>query len=164
MDNKIASPQSDTIYYDVNRKLTWDDFKGKPDMNHPGAAVTASGFAYSWNGENDGKTLHLNIFVYTYFTKKRSWKKSFVEGEYHLRHEQHHFDITRLGAEKLVEELKRADYTMDNYRSMIAGIFDRVYNENIVLQNKYDHQTKHSLDTEKQEEWNKRINERVISL
>ena len=164
MDNKIASPNSDTIYYDTNRKLSWDDFKGKPDMNHPGAAVTSSGVGYSWHGDNDGNILHLHISVYTYFTKSNSWKKSMVNNEYHLRHEQHHFDITRLGAEKLVNELKKGVYTIANYRSLITEIFDKVYDENIALQNEYDRETKHSLDKEKQAIWNERIQEEVLRL
>lgn len=157
MDNRVNSPKSDTIYYDVKRQLTWDDFKGAPDMNHHGAAVTASGFAYSWNGENDGETLTLNISVYTYFTKSASWKKSMVNNEYHLRHEQHHFDITRLGAEKLVQELKKTSFAISNYKSLITSIFNKVYDENIALQNDYDRQTKHSLDKDKQAEWNELI-------
>ena len=164
MDNKVASPKSDTIYYDVNRKLTWNDFKGAPDMNHHGAAVTASGFAYSWNGDNDGETLTLNISVYTFFTKSASWKKSMVNNDYHLRHEQHHFDITRLGAEKLIHELNKASFNINNYKSLINSIFNKVYDENIALQNEYDKQTKHSLDKEKQAEWNERILGEVMKL
>lgn len=164
MDNKITSDKSDTIYYDVNRKLNWGDFKGIPDMNHHGAAVTASGFAYSWNGENDGETLTLNISVYTYFTKSASWKKSMVNNEYHLRHEQHHFDITRLGAEKLVQELNEASFSISNYQSLITSIFNKVYDDNIALQNEYDRQTKHSLDKEKQAEWNEQIIEKIKEL
>ncbi len=164
MDHKIASSKSDTIYYDVNRKLTWNDFKGVPDMNHHGAAVTASGFAYSWNGENDGETLTLNISVYTYFTKSGSWKKSMVNTEYHLRHEQHHFDITRIGAGKLVDELRKTPFTMQNYKSGISNIFNQVYDANIALQNNYDRETTHSLNTEKQAEWNERIMQEVKKL
>ena len=156
-DNKVAPSESDTIYYNLNRKLTWVDFKGKPDINHKGSAVTSSGFAYSWNGQDDGETLHLNISVYTFFTKSNSWKKNMVNSEYHLRHEQGHFDITMLGAEKFMDELKKANYTMQNYQQLINKIFDKVYDENIALQNEYDRETKHSLDKEKQEEWNKKI-------
>ena len=161
MDHKVASPESDTIYYNVNRKLTWDDFKGKPDMNHKGAAVTSSGFAYSWNGQNNGEILFIDISVYTFFTKSNSWKKSMVNSGYHLRHEQGHFDITMLGAEKFVDELKKASFSMQNYQQLINQIFDRVYDENISFQNDYDRETRHSLDKAKQEEWNKRVSAAV---
>lgn len=155
-DNKKNSPESDTIYYDLNRKLTWNDFKGIPDMNHKGSAVTSSGFAYSWNGEDNGETLYLNISVYTFFTKSNSWKKKSVGNAYHLLHEQRHFDITMAGAENFVKELKKASFTRKNYHQLIIQIFDRVYDENIALQHEYDRETRHSLDKEKQEEWNQR--------
>ena len=45
--NKTNQPNNDTIYYNANKKLTWNDFKGTPDPNHFGGAVTASGFAYN---------------------------------------------------------------------------------------------------------------------
>ncbi len=126
-------------------------------MSHKGSAVTSSGFAYSWNGQENGDVLYLNISVYTFFTKSNSWKKGMVNSEYHLGHEQRHFDITMLGTEKFVQELKKATYTMKNYHQLINQIFDRVYDENIALQNEYDRETKHSLDKEKQAEWNERI-------
>ena len=44
MENKIADAKNDTIYYNVNRQLTWADFKGLPDYNSVGGAVTSSGF------------------------------------------------------------------------------------------------------------------------
>ncbi len=161
MDNKVSSPNSDTVYYNIQRKLTWDDFKGKPDLNHKGSAVTSSGFAFSWNGQNDGDTFYLKISVYTFFTKSNSWKKSMVKTDYHLLHEQTHFDITMLGANKFLRELKKASYTLQNYQQLINQIFNRVYNENIALQNTYDRETRHSLDKEKQEVWNERIGEAV---
>ena len=157
MDNKVAALKSDTIYYDQDRKLTWDDFKGKPDMNHKGSAVTSSGFAYSWNGREDGETLYLDISVYTFFTKSSSWKKIGVENAYHLGHEQRHFDITMLGAENFVNELQKGSFTIQNYQQMINKIFNRVYDENLALQFQYDRETKHSLDKDKQEEWNERV-------
>lgn len=34
MENRKASMESDTIYYDFNRNLKWSDFKGKPDESN----------------------------------------------------------------------------------------------------------------------------------
>ena len=56
MENKKAKPDNDTIYYDFSRNLTWQDFKGTPDNNHFGGAVTASGFAFDSQMNFDGKT------------------------------------------------------------------------------------------------------------
>jgi len=35
MDNKVADAKNDTLYYNANRLLTWDDFKGVPDSIVP---------------------------------------------------------------------------------------------------------------------------------
>lgn len=164
MDNKMAGKNSDTIYYDFNRVLDWSDFQGQPNMNHFGGAVTASGFAFDSEMKYDGNTLLINISVDTYFSKKSSWKKSNISSAYHLKHEQHHFDITRIGAVKLVEELGKAKFTEANYKTLLNAIFENAYKENNLLQQQYDGETVHSLDTMKQAEWNDRINTAMKKL
>ena len=76
MHNKANQENSDTIYYNVNRNLTWSDFKGVPDNNHFGGAVTASGFAYDAKMNMVEDEITLNIWVYTFFNKRSSWKKT----------------------------------------------------------------------------------------
>ncbi|MDQ6843266.1 MAG: hypothetical protein M3Z92_02780 [Bacteroidota bacterium] len=164
MENKKASPESDTIYYDFNRPLTWNDFKGKPDDSHNGGAVTASGFAFDSQMKSDGTNIYINIGVYTFFTKNDSWKKPNINSEYHLLHEQHHFDITRLSAEKLAAELRKAHVTKNNYRTLLTSIFDAAYKENSDIQNRYDKETNHSIDVAKQREWNSTIDLAIKKL
>ena len=100
----------DTIYYDFNRTLKWTDFKGKPDENYFAGAVTASGFAFDSQVDFDGTNIFLNIGVYTFFTKNDSWKKPGINSDYHLLHEQHHFDITRMGSENFINEIKEGSF------------------------------------------------------
>jgi hypothetical protein len=164
MDNKQSDPKSDMIYYDFNRPLTWADFQGKPDPNHFGGAVTASGFSFNSQIDYDDNKANLVIHVYTFFSKERSWEKPNVSSDYHLTHEQHHFDITRLGAEKFVSELKKAHFTVDNYKTLINSIFNKVYKENNELQVQYDAETMNSIDTAKQLEWNRKITEELNKI
>ncbi len=164
MDNKISGKNSDTIYYDFNRALDWPDFQGQPDVNHFGGAVTASGFAFDSEMNYDGNTVLIDISVDTYFSKKSSWKKPDINSPYHLQHEQHHFDITRIGAEKLIEELRKAKFTEANYKTLLNSIFEKAYKENNQLQQQYDGETVHSLDTTRQAEWNDRISTAMKKL
>src|SRR5688572_27697437 len=122
MHNRTNQENSDTIYYNVNRNLTWSDFKGVPDNNHFGGAVTASGFAYDAEMTMAENEINLNIWVYTFFNKRYSWKKPHINSEYHLLHEQHHFDITRISSEKFCNELVKANFTLDNYRKLLPSI------------------------------------------
>ncbi len=157
MENRKASIKSDTIYYDFNRKLRWSDFKGKPDENNFAGAVTASGFAFDSQMNFDGTNIYLNIGVYTFFARSDSWRKPGINSEYHLLHEQHHFDLTRIGAEKFITEIQKVSFTKGNYTALLSSIFDKVYKENSDIQHLYDKETSHSINVEKQLEWNNKI-------
>lgn len=157
MENRKTSTSGDTIYYDFNRSLKWTDFKGKPDNNYFAGAVTASGFAFDSQVDFDGTNIFLNIGVYTFFTKNDSWKKAGINSDYHLLHEQHHFDITRMGSQEFMDELKKARFTKDNYQKLLTSIFDKVYKENLDIQHLYDKETDHSINVAKQLEWNDKI-------
>jgi hypothetical protein len=164
MDNRIAKPDNDTIYYSVNRPLAWNDFKGVPDNNNSGGAITASGFAFNANMNMVGNDVYLNVKVFTFFSKKNSWKKPNINSDYHLLHEQHHFDITRLSAERFCAELRKANFTVNSYQKLLSSIFNKAFNENSVLQNQYDRETHHSINTSEQLKWNSKIAEQVKSL
>ena len=79
-------------------------------------------------------------------------------------HEQHHFDITRISAEKFENELTRVHFTKDNYNALLTSIFDKVYDENMKIQDAYDNETQHSLDVSRQNEWNNKIAAQILSL
>jgi len=164
MENKKIKPGNDTIYYEFNRSLTWQDFKGTPDNNHFGGAVTASGFAFDSQMNFDGKNIYLDVGVYTFFSKGDSWKKPQINSAYHLLHEQHHFDITRLGTQKLISEIAKAHFTKDNYNALLNSIFNKAYNENESIQRLYDRETNHSINVNKQLEWNDKIAAEIQKL
>ena len=164
IENKVNDPKSDTIYFDFNRKLSWNDFQGNVPAAAPWGAMTASGFSFNSSMNEYENNLHISVGVYTFFTKDDSWKKPEINSAYHLEHEQHHFDITRLYAQKLVDEIKKADFTKSNYRKLLYLIFDKVYAESLVYQREYDQETKNSMNIEKQKEWNKKISTEMKKL
>jgi len=164
IDNRVASEQNDTIYYNANRPLAWGDFKGVPDNNSPGGAVTASGFAFNAKMNMSDNVVNLNIKIYTYFSKHSSWKKANIGTDYHLLHEQHHFDITRLYAQKFYDELLKVDLTYSNYNEVLRSTFDRIFKENNEFQTKYDNETQHSINTKEQLKWNDEIGALVKQL
>lgn len=163
-ENKINNPKSDTIYFDFNKQLTWSDFQGKVPAVAPWGAMTASGFSFNSSMNETENNLHISVGVYTFFTKHDSWKKSEINSAFHLEHEQHHFDITRLYAQKLADEIEQANFTKSNYRKLLYSIFDKVYAESLAYQREYDQETKNSLDVEKQKEWNKKISAEIKKL
>lgn|SRR5665213_654923 len=164
IENKKASSQSDTIYYDFNRQLKWEDFKGKPVINYFAGAVTASGFAFDSQMDYDGKTIFLKISVYTFFTKHDSWRKPDINSLYHLLHEQHHFDITRIGAQNFLNMVQNAHFTKDIYIELLSSLFDEAHEETSAMQKQYDNETNHSINEMKQIEWNDKIASQMQSL
>lgn len=161
---KINTPKSDTIYYWPNQKLTWNDFQGTPVANHPGGAVTASGIEYSSQMQQDEDGINIDLFIKCYFSKSKSWKKPNITNSYHLEHEQHHFDITYLSAIKLVNDLSKAKYTAKNWSQLLNDIYNRNMKELDDLQNRYDKETRNSVATEAQLEWNKKINNEMNAI
>lgn len=164
MENKKDANENDTIYYDFNRNLKWSDFKGKPLDNYFAGAVTASGFAFDSQMFFDGKTIYLDIGIYSFFSEKDSWKKPGVNSGYHLLHEQHHFDITRISAENLIDEIGRAHFTKANYNALLNSLFDKAYKKNTDIQHEYDRETNHSINVDKQLEWNDKIAAEIFKL
>ena len=151
----------DTILYAKNKKVRWSDFQGKPDMSSNAGAVTASGYAYKASMAIDQYELNININIYTYFVRSLSWKKDFINDDYHLMHEQHHFDITMLGARKFADKLLKAKFTSANYKYLIGKIFDDCYEENVALQEQYDRETNHSILRTEQYAWNDKIQKEI---
>jgi hypothetical protein len=130
----------------------------------PWGAITASGFSFDSEMNEDGDRINITVGVYTFFLKHDSWKKPDINSAYHLEHEQHHFDITRLHAQLLMEEIKKAHFTLNNYKKLLATIFDKVYDENTAMQHLYDSETNNSMNVEKQKVWNQKISEEIEKL
>jgi hypothetical protein len=164
MDHKVADTNNDTIFFNLNRPLTWDDFKGVPDYNTAAGAITASGFAFNANMNMVANTVYLNLNVYTFFSKKSSWKKTNINSSYHLLHEQHHFDITALSAQKFYNELLKADFTLANYNNLLTDLFNKAFEQNNILQQQYDKETRHSINKDVQLQWNTKIENEIKLL
>jgi len=150
---KVANPKiyETEIEWSANRKLTWDDFKGEPDViNNPNTlALTKSGFGYE-SGINFFK--EGQIFVHSVFNTRESWVVLKGRNDYVLRHEQIHFDITEIYTRKLRKELIDAKVTNENVERAKV-IFDKVYNELSERQKRYDNETKYGDKKETQEHW-----------
>ena len=164
MQDKITRAGSDTIYYNSSRQLTWNDFQGVPDEHHFGGAITSSGYAFDADIKIEGKVIYLNIGVYTFFSKHNSWKKPGIISDYHLLHEQHHFDITRISAENFINAVAKARFTKDNYNKLMGDLFDKSYNECNRFQQQYDNETQHSINRDEQFKWNDRIEAMVRKI
>lgn len=154
----------DTIYYTPTQKLTWKDFKGKPEQGSEAAAITSSGFGYLAGVKyKNGKT-DISITVYCYFSKPNSWVIKGKESDYALNHEQHHFDVTYIVANAFMQKLKAAKFTWNNYNQLLDEIYRSGMKQLEAMQNEYDGETRNGRLQNIQAKWNEKINAQLSAL
>ena len=152
---KVSNPKEfeTEIIWTPDRKLTWDDFKGKPDLeNFPdAAAVTYSTLGFNPSSrklfKNDGK-----LFVEATFVNHGSWVLPNSKTDYILAHEQIHFDITEIYSRMLRKAFSDANVT-SNHLSKATSIFENIKKQWIKRHNDYDYETKHGSKKETQDIW-----------
>ncbi len=157
-ESVTTEEKADTVFYDPGRKLTWDDFRG--NTNRPGsryAAAVFSSLSYEGNSKMSGSYLQATIGLKVFMVKSMSWGRTDARNGYTLAHEQTHFNITRLMAERFKDRLKTMDLTIEDYDSQIQYEFLEIFREMNREQESYDAQSNHGLNTTAQEKWNEKI-------
>lgn len=137
--------------WDANRRLSWADYKAKPDQNSDAAASTTSILVISYNISSTGFTYKIECR----FSKTRSW--GLHKTEYILSHEQGHFDIAEIFARKLHKKMSEYRFNKRTYQKDLDKIYEEVVKEKEKMQNDYDRETNHSINKEKQAEWLQKI-------
>ncbi len=147
---------SDTIYHHT-RKVTWDDFRGKPTNTRYGAAIFAN-FAYGSSFQVVDGYIVAKISAKTYMVRGMSWVLPTSLNDYALAHEQLHFDIARVVTERFKKKIAamQADLIID-LNSMIQYEYLESYREMNLLQKQYDFETNHSLFREGQAKWEAKV-------
>lgn len=158
-------PSNEVIYYNPAKKLVWTNFAGTaPNDNSIVAALTVAGFGYSANVKTINGKGELNIKVYCYFSKNKSWVKPGKNTPYILLHEQHHFDVSYIAAAIFMDKLQSATFTTGNYNSVLTRIYRECCDIMNKMQNDYDGQTKNGQVKTEQTRWNALIDSRIAAL
>lgn len=143
---------SEKMAWSEDRKLTWEDFQGKPDRAANYVASTNSGITFSYSISEENGERELDWTVQSHFYPKLSWFKKEKVSEYILNHEQTHFDITELHARKLRKNLENARFSK-RIKQEIETIYRENENERREMQQKFDSETGHSINREKELFW-----------
>jgi hypothetical protein len=147
---------NDTISWQAKR-LTWDDFVGRPDARYVSSVALTSS---SINVFYAGRESNPNIKVTCTFYRRHSWVKDEGRNAFVLQHEQLHFDITELYARKLryaLGKLTRPQRTWQN----VHRLYQQANDECEAYQSRYDHATHHSINRDAQQQWNKQVAEQL---
>ncbi len=150
------SQEYETIEWSADRKLTWADFKGRVPESDRAAAVTASGITYRFSTLYKNGELKVDFKVTTYFYPNKSWYQPHLCDTFILGHEQLHFDISELYAQKMRDRLAKKSFT-ENVKEEVKLIYREILVELEVYQDLYDQQTNFSRDSIQQSLWNNKI-------
>jgi hypothetical protein len=144
----------DTVFYNTNRKITWNDFKDRPNPRSKFNAAIFTSLALEGSPYVEQGTVVLPLEVKVYMLPGSSWVKSGGESDYGLNHEQRHFDVTRIVGKRLSHRLESMEINPDNYDGLVNGAFFDAFREMNRLQEIYDGQTRHGMDSGAQSRWN----------
>lgn len=147
-----------SIPWSETRKLSWDDFKARPDAASANAAMTNSIINIEFNFDETS----LDYTISCRFDKNRSWVK--VRTAPVLQHEQGHFDIAEIYARKLAKEMKSYRFNPGTVQTDVNNIYDRIMAVYQKQQQQYDQETDFSRNREKQAQWLTKIATDLKSL
>lgn len=148
---------ADKVMYDSDRPLVWSDFKDIPSARSRNNATIFSSFSLQGISQMDSGSVVQTLEIAVYMVPNQSWVK--VPSEYALNHEQRHFDVVRIVADRLIDRLKRMDLDLDFYQAKINEAYLDSYREMNRLQEFYDNQTQNGLNSDEQQKWNHWIDE-----
>lgn len=154
----------DTVFYSPDRPLAWADFQGSPSKPSNFAASVFPSFAYEGQPEVKDGVIHLNLVMKVYVLKGSSWVKAPARNAYSLNHEQRHFDIVKLVAERYKQKLTPERLTLEDFNSIMQYEYIESFREMNRLQEQYDSETRHGMDEAAQASWNQRIDGELRSF
>ena len=142
------------ISWNEKSKLTWEDFKAKPDAESDAVALTASGITFGYSVKTKGEQIvDFSAIVESHFYHNKSWYLNDKVTAYILNHEQLHFDITELYSRKFRQQLSKLKVNQ-NIKEQMDDIHVAINKALGETQGRYDEETNHSINEEKQKEWN----------
>ncbi len=161
---KSSMNAADVIYYNANTKLVWADFIGPQGPPSIVAAITSSGFGYKAGMHSSNNKGEINVSVYCYFSKPKSWVRKGKNTSYILNHEQHHFDATYICAKAFIEKVKATKLSITNMNDVLANLYKESCANMNKMQADYDGETKNGQLKDKQEKWNNFFTEKLLFI
>ena len=153
-----------TISWSSTNKVTWDDFKAPTKQHEDVIAVTASGlsFHYSTKRYSTGR-IEYNFDVTAHFYPEKSWYVKAHVTDITLAHERLHFDITELHARKFRKMVESTNFS-NNIDAEMDAINIKLNEALSKMQHKYDLETNHSRNGDKQVVWQNFIKEELQKM
>jgi hypothetical protein len=155
--DQVKKSHKDTVYYDAKRPLVWKDFADKPNPKSRFNATIFASFSIQGKSLIESGMIVQTIEIEVYMLPAQSWVRN--PNDYALNHEQRHFDVVRIVADRLIHKLNKLELDPDWYEAVINDAYFDAYREMNRLQEIYDKHTRHGMDIIAQENWNRWIDE-----
>ncbi|MCZ4318788.1 DUF922 domain-containing protein [Aequorivita viscosa] len=158
----LSMPQHSTekLFWKENEKLSWEDFRGKPIPSASFVASTNTGISFEYSYTIKNNDVQVKYSVASFFTPQGSWYIPDRVNLHILKHEQAHFDISELHARILRKNLAGRKFSK-KIKSEIESIYKQVEQKRRAMQTKFDAETDHSRNDEKEAFWQKHIAEQL---
>lgn len=145
-------------------KLSWTDFKGKPQNIGSAVAVTASGITFGFSIKERGSdVIGFTTNVEAHFYPEQSWYKPERATNHVLGHEQLHYDITELYARKFRKEISRLQVS-NAIKKELQDLHKTILKALAQTQDAYDSETDFSRQVENQLKWQQKIDLELKNL
>lgn len=152
---------SQAIEWSPDRKLNFKDFAGNIPTYNDSGAESKVGISYKilsnsiWTGR-------IKIKIFAVFYPEESWfDKKYILSNDLLNHEQRHFDIAHIFANKIQKIIDNQIKGTKDFNNNFQKLFNENYNEHNDFQFKYDLETNHGNNLEVQNKYNDIISKMI---
>lgn len=160
------SQEDETITWNIDQQLKWEDYMGKLDPEVFANAKTSYKIEFVPENvlvdEHDRMPNYKKVTVVARFYKKYSWSVS--RDTELLKHEQLHFDIAELFARKIRKRFSELKAKAESRFSIYYSEYKVLWAECRAYQRRYDQETNHGVNIQKNKEWVKLVQKELLSL
>ena len=149
----LENTEPDTLFYDPNRSLNFSDFKGGRIPPNGFAASIFPGLSYESTAAMEQGIIQVKIRVKVYALRQLTKVRDDARDARTLNHEQRHFDIVKVAADRFKQRIQPHQLTIEDYDSMIQYEYLKALWEIGDEQKKYDAETSHGLSMAGQMKW-----------
>jgi len=154
-----ATPEM--LTWSAARPLSWANFKRQPPSPDRLAALTASNI----DVQVACKDFVFSSTVTAVFLPQESWVRDAPKASANLlRHEQVHFDITELHARMLRQKLRTVKLDCEHLNPAFNNLTKAAFAAWQREESRYDQETNHGLNVEKQKFWETQVQQRLALL
>ncbi|WP_341842098.1 DUF922 domain-containing protein [Chitinophaga caseinilytica] len=155
-EQRPLDPSSDTLFYH-QRHATAEDFRGSPGFGARSDAVSFTSFGFDGSTRRFRDTLEVHLVLQVFWVRSASWTRTRPPSRHILVHEQLHFDITRLVAERFRKKVLSMPLTIDDHDSRIQYEYLESFREMNQLQEAFDDEARHGANGIAEARWQQRI-------